>query len=163
MVLAGGDFNVTLNSDIDKNGGIQYTNKKNLEKLNDVLETFNLQDIWRVQHPKTRRYTWRQKKPLVQCRLDYWFTHEAMQDIIDSTSIVPSIRSDHSAIILHLKNFAAENRGPNLWKFNNSLLHDKDYIDFVNKHFSNWVMDDINDKRILWEILKYNIRVNTIH
>ena len=163
FVIMGGDFNVTLNPELDKSGGKYYPQSKNVQKLNDLLNTLNLQDIWRVQHEQIRRYTWRQKKPLIQCRLDYWFTQETLQDFIQSTTIIPSIRSDHSAIMLHLKNYQIENKGPNYWKFNNSLLDDSNYVRFVTQHLNNWVLNDTEDKRIVWEILKYNIRVNTIY
>ena len=47
-----------------------------------------------------------------------------------NTAIIPGYRTDHSGIVLKLK-FQDMERGKSYWKFNNSLLKDKKYIDQV--------------------------------
>jgi hypothetical protein len=46
--------------------------------------------------------------------------------------IKPSFRSDHSIILLKLK-FVSFDHGKGLWKHNNSLLKDLDYLKEINK------------------------------
>lgn len=46
--------------------------------------------------------------------------------------IKPGYRSDHSIVVLELK-FSSFKKGCGLWKFNNSLLHDKTYVDKVKQ------------------------------
>ena len=150
----GVDFNITMNSEIDKNGGTLNKKSKHVEVLQNFLDTNELQDIWRIRNPETRRYTWRQKSPIIQCRLDYWFITDVLQDYVESVNIIPSIRSDHSAVILQVKSFSDQQRGPNLWKFNSSLLQEKSYIDFITNNIDNWITSEIEDKRVVWEILK---------
>jgi hypothetical protein len=55
-------------------------------------------------------------------------------------------------------------RGPGLWKFNNSLLCDKKYVEYIDK-----IMDDsfvkyrdIQDRGLSWEMIKMEIRSSTI-
>ena len=49
---------------------------------------------------------------------------------LKNCTIDPSYRSDHSMIILSLV-FNPFNKGKGLWKFNNSLLYEKDYSKIV--------------------------------
>ena len=48
-----------------------------------------------------------------------------------SCDIEPGYRTDHSVIILSLK-FEKFEKGRELWKFNNSLLYDKDFLELIN-------------------------------
>ena len=51
-------------------------------------------------------------------------------NFISSAEIIPGYRTDHSAITLKL-NFSAHSRGKGYWKFNNSLLHDKESVQLI--------------------------------
>ena len=64
--------------------------------------------------------------------------------------IVPSIKSDHSAILLSINGIEEHIRGPSFWKFNASLLDDKDYITLINSRYEVWVEEfkDIEDPRL---------------
>ena len=39
------------------------------EHLNSFSGDFDLIDVWRVQNPELRRFTWRQRNPEIHCRL----------------------------------------------------------------------------------------------
>ena len=55
-------------------------------------------------------------------------------------------------------------RGPSFWKFNTSLLDDKDYVILINGRYEVWVDEfkDIDDPRLFWDLIKYKIRQDTI-
>lgn len=55
-------------------------------------------------------------------------------------------------------------RGPSFWKFNASLLDDKDYVILINGRYEVWVEEfkDIDDPRLFWDLIKYKIRQDTI-
>ena len=162
-IVIGGDFNLTFNNDLDKKGGTTVQTKpQSLKSIKNIISVFELDDIWRIKHPSEQRFTWRQRKPFVQCRLDYWLISNHLQDYTNSEKIIPSIRSDHSAIFLGLKSVQDE-KGPNLWKFNNSLLNDKNYNQLINRNVSKWILSEFKDKSIRWEVLKYYIRKETIN
>ena len=57
-----------------------------------------------------------------------------------------------------------QSRGRGYWKLNSSVLEDEDYIKELNDARKTWVLelDDISDKRMKWEYLKYKIRDFTI-
>ena len=113
-------------------------------------------------HPDKRRYTWRQKTPIIQCRLDFWLITDTLQDVVEKSDIIPSVRSDHSAVIMTLRSIKENRRGANYWKLNNSLLLDKNYVTLIEQNIENWVDSNIEDKRVVWEMIKYNIRKTTI-
>ena len=65
----GGNFNVALNSELDCSGG-NPSKKYSTKNISDLCSDFDLVDIWRIRNPETKRFTWRQKNPLIQRRLD---------------------------------------------------------------------------------------------
>jgi hypothetical protein len=65
-------------------------------------------------------------------RLDFFLIAENILSNLKNCKVEPSYRSDHSTIILELE-FNPFIRGKGLWKFNNSLLYDIDYINMVKE------------------------------
>lgn len=77
-MIIGGDFNVTLNDEIDKKHGKANTHKKQRIKLKQLMETFNLNDIWRIKKPKQKTvYVEFKSKPtcILQTRLFSYNKH----------------------------------------------------------------------------------------
>ena len=91
-------------------------------------------------------------------------TDNALQEEIDQVNIIPSIKSDHSAILLSINGIEEQTHGPSFWKFNTSLLDDKDYVALINGRYEVWIEEfkDIQDPRLLWDLIKYKIRQDTI-
>ena len=162
-LIVGGDFNVLLNPDFDCSGG-NSSRKDSVKNIQDLCLDFDLVDIWRVRNPQTKRFTWRQKSPFIQRRLDYWLISDCCQEDIEKSDIVPSINSDHSAIVLHLNSIDKQRHGPSFWKFNGSLVNDVNYVTLINESVPIWLNEfkDIDDKRLLWDLIKYKIRQETI-
>ena len=107
-----------------------------------------------------RRFSWRQKAPLIRRRLDYVFVSRELQEDVLEININPSIGSDHS--ILYLKIFLSKhaNRGRGYWKFNNSVLEDRIFVEKIISHVQDVIQEtsDLSDPRVKWEFLKYKIR-----
>ena len=123
-------------------------------RANDLI------DIWRIRNPEKKQFTWTQKKPLVRRRLDYWLVSTEIQDDLTETNIIPAIKSDHSAITLTLNSLVKQKFGPSYWKFNSSLLEDASYIQLISSNYPAWLDEfkEVNDKRVLWDLIKYRIR-----
>ena len=78
FLIVGGDFNVILGEVLDGRGG----NKKRKESSKFVEEMcveLDLIEIWRIRNPTDTRFTWRQKTPIIQRRLDYWLVSDCLQ------------------------------------------------------------------------------------
>ena len=75
--------------DLDGNGGIKKT-KESVKILENTCLEQDLIDIWRVRNPTEKRFTRRQKTPIIRRRLDYWLANNSLQDDIVSVHIIPS-------------------------------------------------------------------------
>ena len=55
--------------------------------------------------------------------------------------------------------------GPSFWKFNSTLVNDSNYRDLLDENIKNWLEEfkEVVDKRVLWDLLKYEIRQLTIN
>ena len=143
-----GDFNVVQDPDLDYYNYCGINNKISHEKILEIKENLNLIDPFREANPKLRRYTWRKKTPLKQARLDYFLMSENLLPSIDKCVIESSYRSDHSMVALHI-NFTKFIKGKPLWKHNNSLLSDINYLKTMN--------DKIKDVKKQYAVPIYNL------
>ena len=162
-ILIGGDHNAHLNQKLDSDNELAPI-KRSVKEIEKIMIDFNLVDIRRLRNPEYKRYTWRQKTPLRQRRLDYWLVSDEIQEDIEKADILPAILSDHSAIILKINSVPQSNRGPYYWKFNTSLLSDENYSRLINSEYINWLkeFEYVSDKRVLWDLVKYRIRQTTM-
>ena len=126
------------NVQLDKLGGNDELKVRSLDMVNNLKIQYDLQDIWRILYPTNKRFTWRQKWPLIQCRLDFWLTSVNIQDTVVNADIIPGVFSDHSVIILKLDNKTEVNRGNGFWKLNCSLLDDINYISEISELIPPW-------------------------
>ena len=127
-----GDFNCVMDPNLDYMNYKQVNNKLARQKLIESIQQNQLTDTYRELHPESKRYTWRRRNPLQQARLDYFLTTPDFTSNTEKCDIEPSINSDHSVVILHLKwnDFV---HGKGLWKHNNMLLKDINYITKIRK------------------------------
>ena len=142
-----GDFNVVQNPSIDCYNYIHLNNKKAHEKIARIKDDHFLIDPFREYSPTTKRYTWRKKTPLKQARLDYFLISDNLLPSVNSCKIENSYRSDHSMISLEIK-FNPFIKGKPLWKHNNALLHDAEYLKVIN--------DKITDIKMQYALPVYN-------
>ena len=153
-IILGGDFNVTMDPDLDCLGGNPVL-KDSVKCVEDILMNYDLVDIWRIRNPDIKKFTCRQKSPIIS---------DSLQDDVEKVDIVTAIRKDHSAIALEIDSLDDQQRGPSFWKFNNNLLDDALFVQRLREKFSMW-LDEINfcvDPRIKWDWMKYKIRKESI-
>ena len=50
------------------------------------------------------------------------------------------------------------------WRFNSNLVNDSAYCELLTTEFANWLEEfkEVQDKRVLWDLIKYQIRQLTI-
>ena len=102
-VMICGHFNLALDPTLDTNNYKSINNPKSRAIFKSTIECCNLTDIYRYFHPKTKRYTWRRKKPFQQARLDYIITSNAFVDVIEKCNIKPGYRTDHSIVEINIE------------------------------------------------------------
>ena len=74
-----GDFNVILDPDLDGFGGKPKL-KESAKEIENICLLRDLVDFWKARSPEIRRFTWRQKTPTIQRRLDFWLVDNALQE-----------------------------------------------------------------------------------
>jgi len=163
-IVLGGDLNIMLDPDFNGSGGNLDINKNSIKELEELMVENELCDIWRLRNPNKKRFTWKQSKPIIQRRLDYWLISDHLQEDIEVVDILSSIKTDHKAIIIVLNSIPNNKFGPSFWKLNNSLLQDKDYVDMITKNIPLWLADVkyTTDPRVTWDWIKYKIRQESI-
>ena len=164
-IIIGGDFNVCLTKIDTDRDDIKFK-FKSIEIIGKILEELDLCDIYRIRNPSIKQYTWRRTQPLCQRRIDYIFIPNSFQSAIANIKIIPSVNTDHSAVMANVISTSYEKHGPSYWRFNNSLITDKNYIESMRDQLKILENDYTNydlDPRIKWEFLKYKIRSFTIN
>jgi len=164
-IIMGGDFNCPLNINLDKKGGIQIPRRHVIKSIEEIQDEFSLHDIWHIKNPNQQSFTWGRCSPFVFCRLDYWLISHKLHDLVTSVDILPSIKSDHSAVFLELKEIKENNRGPSYWKLNTTLLANEEYKKMIIDKLPNiWLEEakDLRDRRSIWDWIKFNIRNDSI-
>ena len=167
-ILFPGDFNMFFYVNLETKVGNPYLKKQSLSKLLHIKEKLNLCDIWRIWNPKAKQYTFRQQcfSSFTQRRLDYIFISQNFQEIAKHTEILNAVSTDYSPVICSFQNLNEFERGPNLWKFNNSLVSNEEYVLRLKK-LINKIKGELNRSnqfcdQVKWEVLKYEICCFTI-
>jgi hypothetical protein len=161
-----GDLNSYLNSSLDKYKGSNHKQTPMVNKITAIMDEHELCDIWRVLNPGALRYTWRSHstKGIAQSRLDYFIIPSSFIYNVTECSISTAYMSNHNIVSLHVANTAKPDRGKGLWKFNASLLRDKDYTSKINGMIeeNKERYAEIGDKRLRWDVVKLDVRGLTI-
>ena len=163
FTILAGDTNTTFSMK-DKEGG---SNKQKHRAINSFLglqDRFNLQDIFRIKYPESRKYSWECINPtIIRERIDMIFTSQNLQDFVIESDIIPRYKtcSDHGIPFIHIKGFGIPTRGPGVWKFNNALLAENDFVFEMNKNLPIWIAEAKRDiKKSFgdqWGFIKFKI------
>ena len=132
-LIIAGDFNAVI-SHLDYQGTRQqHCNVRASNMISDIIEEYNLIDVWRHFHPTLRQYTRHQKTPQVLSRLDYVLVSSDLIGNCTKSKISPGIQSDHSVVSIHFKDNLPL-RGKGFWKLNcHYLHHDADFINLIKE------------------------------
>ena len=84
-----GDFNMTLNPDLDSHNYVNLNNPKSCATVMNTMGKHDLVDSFRYCYPEVRRYTWRRQNLIKQARLDYFIVSASFTDIVSKIDIIP--------------------------------------------------------------------------
>ena len=88
IVLAG-DFNFFYDTSLDSYGDKPTLKNNFITKFIELKERFDLCDIWKINNPKLKGYTFRQKhiSGLIQRRLDYFYLSDSKPVSVKNTYV----------------------------------------------------------------------------
>lgn len=174
-IILGGDYNVVQDFILDTLNIQKRNNPNSHESVLNLKRDLDLIDPWREENPQSRVYTWHNSQNK-QSRLDYFLISSDITNYVETTNIKPGYRSDHSIVELTL-NLDNQPRGKGLWKFNNSLLKDTEYIETIKECIQNtkdqYRAQNVNlpnndpanytiSGQLLFEMIKLEVRGKTI-
>ena len=99
-----------------------------------MMEELDLIDIFRKLKPHIKSFSYESKFLKVKSRLDYFLIAKHLTQHVHNVETKLATTPDHKAIKLSLK-LSQVIRGPGLWKFNNSLLKDKNYLTLITESY----------------------------
>ena len=112
-------------------GADLYFRKRSISHIINILETFDLCDIWRNRNPKAKSFTFRQNhfSVVIQRRLDYILLSNSLQETISNVDILNAFSTDHPPVFCSFIKSLTYSKGPGFWKFNNSLISINNFVE----------------------------------
>ena len=157
-----GDFNLVLDVDLDRKNTYSNNNRAK-ERVEDMMDEFCLKDIWRVQNPDSRQYSWFKRGNLHKCsRIDFALVSGGIDQRVKLVDYISSIKTDHRAIYLMVE-LNQNERGAGFWKMNTSFLQQQQYLDLMNVEISRTIETSQHKNACeVWESLKARIKKTSI-
>ena len=105
-----GDFNFIYDTSLDARGGNPTLKLRSLAQITKICDKYDLCDIFRIRHPDSKRFTFRTKNWKIHRRVDHFLVSNIAQETVHAVCILPSVRSDHSPILLSIINWFCKTR-----------------------------------------------------
>ena len=165
-IIICGDLNVHLS--VADTSNIRFRDTQACKALRGIMTDLDLIDVWRERNPDKKRFSWRRCQPMQQSRIDYFLVCKELTTShrLSKVEIEPGVRSDHSVIVLEII-VGGGKRGPGLWRFNNTLLDNRQITDQIRSEIISakrleGKYNDTEDPGLLLEMLLGNIRAHCI-
>ena len=162
-IICCGDFNSVMDPSID---AIDADPKATPIHTSCVLHSFaeesELVDVYRVHNPITRRVTHIRGSYNTGKHLDYILLAGYFLNMVEEAEVLPKMFSDHNAISVMLQ-FNRNPEGKGYWKFQDALLANENYLNFIKQQIKQTVEVNKNSTtpEVLWDTVKCSIREST--
>ena len=157
-----GDFNLTLDVDIDRVNTFSNNNKAR-DKILEIMDQYLLRDTWRIQNIDKREYSWFKGGNIQKAsRIDFALISGGIDQSVKMIQYISSIKTDHRAIYVCFQ-FLQQDRGCGYWKFNTSLLQRQTFVQEMNLELQLTIIGTQSKSPIeRWEIIKRRIKKFTV-
>lgn len=160
-IILGGDFNMTVNDALDRTP--HRPQHKQTTPLTEFLTAHGLLDVWRIQNPHQRQYTFHSGAHNSLSRIDYILMTVTDMTKIGKTEILPRGISDHSPIQAELKAHGpTQNRMYPIYPgyFQNRAI--RKGLTSATSHYFQENEHSVSSSQILWEAYKPVLRGQAI-
>lgn len=162
-LIIAGDYNAILDRYLDRSSQRQMGPSNASVTLNGLISSFNLVDIWRLQHPTDREYSFFSKLHNSYSRIDFFLLDSKLLTNVIDCKYHNIVISDHAPTSLIL-DFKIPKREI-AWKMRPSLIKDADFCSYLSKHLEEFLQTndtkDTSDSN-LWETFKVVMRGHVI-
>ena len=156
--IIGGDFNTVMEAKLDKFPKLLQNHPKCFKAITDIINDFELIDIWRSCHSTQLKYTWMSHDFKIGSRIDYFLISQSLITSVLKCDIDFGYKTDHSLISLFLIKSVAK-RGPGFWKLNTSLLANSDNMEKIRSEINTVLLENKDQEpKKTWEFLKFKVR-----
>ena len=158
-IVIAGDFNC-YEYQCDKFDG----NLSCAKYLSDFRSAFNLIDVWHRLHPRSRQCTCFNSDFLIGSRLDKIFISQRFFSSVSNCKIKPFCLSDQDLVYLSFCLGDLSPHGAGLWKFNNSLLDDTAFSDYISERMNDLIacLEHFPLVKSWWDFFKNSIKAEII-
>lgn len=101
-VIVGGDFNLTLNPKMDTSKGRSTIAISGLRRLRKALREYQLMDVWRINNPIEKDYTYYSPVHGSYSRLDHIMMKHADLKMVKKIDIKNFTISDHAPVVMDI-------------------------------------------------------------
>ena len=153
-----GDYNLTLTVDMDRLNTYS-NNTKSKEEVENLCEEFTLNDVWRARNEQKKEFSWRKGGQYQKAsRIDFALVSAGLDQLVEYIQYLSSIKTDHRAIYMVIDLDPFE-RGNGYWKFNNSLLQNREFLGKMNIELDKIIANSEMMKPLeRWEDIKKGIK-----
>ena len=160
LVLCG-DLNTVLDNEKDIISGAKHPENV-VTAFNDLKNEGGLNDAWRMFHAQEKEFSWSSKNNFIARRIDYILASDWIMNNILECNMFSTPHSDHRYVYIEL-NCKQTVRGPGIWKFNNSLLKDIEFVNRINRIIDDSITDYTEyDDQVKWELIKRRLKDESI-
>ena len=150
-----GDFNLALDTSVDRTG-TKVNNSKAAAFILETMEDLQLSDVWRECNLTTKEFSYFRKKPMLSCsRIDFVLISRGLDTQVTNCTYLPGLMTDHSAFYLAIELVTVDRRR-GYWKFNNTLLYNRNFLEHMNTHLEVKIAEYNNlPPQKKWEMIKF--------
>lgn len=158
-IIMCGDFNCKTNNPQDQSSN----------KLNKIVSSLEMYDIWHTEYPDLDGYTWCNADNVPSSRIDYTFVSRNFIYDFEKITLrkIPGTingkrMSDHRLLKTSFKT-NINKRGNGYWKLNNSYLSDENYQKGIQTLINEIKYEENTNPMVKWESFKARAREFSIN
>ncbi len=158
-VIIGGDFNCVSDPGLDsKNAAANHQGTRGSPELLRTVKQLGLVDVWRVQHPTLKRFTWHSGDGTRATRIDRIYLSRELS-VGSNSEITAFPLSDHDMVTTKIRH-TIQKAGRGFWRCNTQYLENDSFKEVIANTWANWVTQKNNFDNILdwWDEGKNNIK-----
>lgn len=141
-VIVGGDFNCYLDPYLDRSSTKPPSTIASVQILNRLIKDRNMVDIWRLQHPTDKEFSFYSHVHKSYTRIDHFLISSELVPSIIDTQYHNRLISDHSPISIQFKDILWKQSYH--WRFNPYLLKDPSFEKYIGTKLDDFFFTNDN-------------------